>query len=89
MHVVELKRNPESGEDFMEEDAVGDKMPQILREEGILARAGASISVAPPLIINGEEVDALVDSIDRAIGRLESELSLALQQRLLTHARRI
>ena len=76
MHVVELKRNPETGEDFTDEDAVGERMPKLLREEGILARAGASIAVAPPLIINGEEVDELVDSLDRAIGRLESELSL-------------
>ncbi len=76
MHVVELKRNPEIGEDFRDEDAVGQRMPTLLREEGILARAGASIAVAPPLVINGEEVDELVDSLDRAIGRLESELSL-------------
>jgi adenosylmethionine-8-amino-7-oxononanoate aminotransferase len=76
MHVVELKRNPETGEDFKDEDAVGERMPKLLREEGILARAGASIAVAPPLIINGEEVDEMVDALDRAIGRLESELSL-------------
>ena len=76
MHVVELKRNPETGEDFRDDDAVGERMPKLLREEGILARAGASIAVAPPLVINGEEVDEMVDSLDRAIGRLEAELSL-------------
>ena len=57
MHVVELKRDPEAGVEFSEEDDVAKRMPRLLREEGILARAGAAINLAPPLVINGEEVD--------------------------------
>ena len=76
MHVVELKRDPEAGVDFTDEDDVAKRMPRLLREEGILARAGAAISLAPPLVINGEEVDELVGGIDRAITRLEADLGI-------------
>jgi adenosylmethionine-8-amino-7-oxononanoate aminotransferase len=76
MHSVELKRDPEAGIDFTEDDKVGELMPRLLKEQGLLARAGASISVAPPLVINREEVDALVDGIDVAIGNLERELGI-------------
>ena len=76
MHVVELKRDPEAGVDFTQEDEVAQRMPRLLREEGILARAGAAISLAPPLVINGEEVDELVGGIDRAITRLEADLGI-------------
>ena len=77
MHTVEMKRNPEAGEDFREEDEVGKRMPRLLKEQGLLMRAGAALSIAPPLVINREEVDSLVDGIDAAIGKLERELGLA------------
>ncbi|MBM3140250.1 MAG: aspartate aminotransferase family protein [Chloroflexi bacterium] len=77
MHTLEMKRNPETGEDFREEDNVGNRMPELLREQGILARAGAAISIAPPLVINREEVDQVVDALDQAIGQLERDLGLA------------
>ena len=77
MHLIEMKRDPEAGEDFKEEDKVNEIMPRLLNEQGLLARSGASISIAPPLIINREEVDRLVDMIDQAVGNLERELGLA------------
>ena len=76
MHSVELKKDPEAGIDFTEEDKIGELMPRLLKEQGLLMRAGASLSIAPPLIINREEIDALVDGIDVAIGNLERELGL-------------
>ena len=76
MHVVELQRDPEAGVDFTDEDDVAKRMPRLLRDEGILARAGAAINVAPPLVINGEEVDELVGGIDRAVTRLEADLGI-------------
>jgi adenosylmethionine-8-amino-7-oxononanoate aminotransferase len=77
MHSLDMKRNPETGEEFTDADEVGKRMPRLLLEAGILSRAGASIEVAPPLVINREEVDALVDGLDQAIGGLETELGLA------------
>ncbi|MCZ6545320.1 MAG: aspartate aminotransferase family protein, partial [Chloroflexi bacterium] len=50
MHTIEMKRDPESNTDFTDEDAVGERMPRILRDEGILARAGSAIAIAPPLV---------------------------------------
>ena len=34
-------------------------------------------AVCPPLVINREQVDELVDMLDQAIGRLERDLNLA------------
>lgn len=77
MHTLEMKRNPETGEDFREDDNVSARMPELLKQQGILARAGAAISIAPPLVINREEVDALIDGLDQAIGQLEQDLQIA------------
>ena len=76
MHVVELKKNPATGEDFDEADNVAARVTQNLRDEGVLARGGASIPFAPPLVTNLEEADELVNRISRAIARLESDLGL-------------
>ncbi len=76
MHAIDLKRNPEAGEEFSEDDDVGRRMSRLMREHGLLGRAGPSIQVAPPLIINREEADNLVDGLDQVIGDLESELGL-------------
>ena len=51
-------------------------MPQLLLDAGILSRAGSSIQVAPPLVINREEIDELVDGIDQAIGNFEAEIGV-------------
>ena len=74
MHVVELKRDPEAGEDFTEADDLGTRVPRLMQTHGLLARAGASIFVAPPLVIDGEGVDDLVDRIDQVVRDLEREL---------------
>ena len=76
MHVVELKRDPEAGEDFTEADDLGTRVPRLMQTHGLLARAGASIFVAPPLVIDGEGVDDLVDRIDQVVRDLERELEL-------------
>ena len=76
MQVVELQRNPEANEAFRPEDAIDKRMSELLKDEGILARAGAAIPVAPPLVINREEADNLIDGIDRAITRLEADLGI-------------
>ena len=76
MRAIDLKRNPEAGEEFSEDDDVGRRMSRLMREHGLLARAGSSIQVAPPLVINREEADNLVDGLDQVIGDLERELGL-------------
>ena len=76
MQIVELKKDPSTGEDFDEADNVQARMTQYMRDEGVLARAGAAIPFAPPLTTNLEEADELVNRISRAIARLENELGL-------------
>ncbi len=51
-------------------------MTEALKREGVVGRAGARVSVAPPLVINREEIDTLVDRIDRAITSVERELAI-------------
>lgn len=77
MHVVDLMRDPEKGIEFTDDDGLRQRMPKLLTDNGLLMRAGTSVQVAPPLTINREEVDELVDGIDRAIGQLERDLELA------------
>jgi adenosylmethionine-8-amino-7-oxononanoate aminotransferase len=76
MHVIDMKRNVEAGEDFRAADEVGKRVSRLLREQGLLSRGGTSIQVAPPLVTNVEEADEIVDMLDRAIGNLEQELGL-------------
>lgn len=77
MYAIDLMRDPEAGVEFTDDDGLRQRMPKLLMENGLLMRAGATIQVAPPLVINREEVDELVDGLDRAIGQLESDLQIA------------
>ena len=74
MRAIDLKRNPQTGEEFTEGDDLGHRVPRLMRQHGLLARAGSSIAVAPPLVINREEADNIVDGLDQVIGDLEREL---------------
>ncbi len=74
MRSIDLKRNPETGEAFTDADDIPTRMTRHLLDAGVLCRAGTSIQVAPPLVINREEVDHLVGAIGQAISALEAEL---------------
>ena len=54
----------------------GRKIGRYLREAGILTRVTGILELAPPLIIDSEQVDWLVEVIDRALGRYERESGL-------------
>jgi adenosylmethionine-8-amino-7-oxononanoate aminotransferase len=77
MHVIEMKRNPETGEEFRPDDEIARRASRLLRENGLLTRGGAAIQVAPPLVVNREEIDEMVEGLDRTISCLEGELGLA------------
>jgi adenosylmethionine-8-amino-7-oxononanoate aminotransferase len=76
MHTVELQRDPGSGIPFTPGDAVPKRLTAHLRRAGLLCRAGAAISVAPPLTATPADCDDLVSRLDDAIGALEQELGL-------------
>ncbi|MFN0092101.1 MAG: aspartate aminotransferase family protein [Acidimicrobiales bacterium] len=76
MHVLELKRDPASGQDFLPEDEVGRRMPALLRENGLLTRGGASVSIAPPLCATMADADEIIERLDRAVGAFEASIGL-------------
>jgi putrescine aminotransferase len=72
MQIVDLKRNVEAGEEFGLDDEIGKVVSQAMRDNGLLARGGASIQIAPPLVTNREEADEIVDSLDQVLDTVES-----------------
>ena len=76
MQVIDLKRNVEAGESFREEDEIGKVVGQAMRDNGLLSRAGATIQIAPPLVINREEADEIVDSLEQVLDTVESTYGL-------------
>jgi adenosylmethionine-8-amino-7-oxononanoate aminotransferase len=73
---VELVKNRETKEQFGEADDLGTKMTEALKRRGLLCRAGASISLAPPLCISRQEVDEIVGIVDEAIGEVEAAVGI-------------
>ena len=76
MHVVDLMRDPQAGVDFTESDDLSNRMPRLMQDHGLLARAGASIFIAPPLVIDNAGIDDLVERLDAVLRDLERELEL-------------
>jgi len=74
--VVELVKNKKSKEKFDDEIDLYSLMPKFLRDKGLLSyRAGDMISICPPLMINKDEVDFIVEGIKASIEDLESHLN--------------
>jgi adenosylmethionine-8-amino-7-oxononanoate aminotransferase len=73
---IELVKDRETHEGFAPEDDMQTKVGARLIERGLLCRAGANISIAPPLVTNREDVDEIVDILDVTISDVEAELSL-------------
>jgi adenosylmethionine-8-amino-7-oxononanoate aminotransferase len=76
MMQVELVKNRETKEPFVEADDMQTKIGNRLIERGMLCRAGNAINIAPPLVTNREDVDEMVDILDATIADAEKELGL-------------
>jgi len=76
MRVIDMKKDPASGKEFTPDDDLSHIVPKFLRDHGLLSRGGASIQVAPPLVINREEVDELVDALDQTVSDIERHFSI-------------
>lgn len=76
MRVIDMKKDPEAGVEFTPDDDLSHLVPRFLREHGLLSRGGSSIQVAPPLVINREEVDELVDALDQTVGDVERHFGI-------------
>jgi adenosylmethionine-8-amino-7-oxononanoate aminotransferase len=64
-----LVRDAESGEAYDAAEGIGGKVARHMREEGsVITRfVGDQIVLAPPLIVNGDEVDQVVGAVEAAI----------------------
>ncbi len=72
---IELVRSRESKESFPPEANLSGRLPRMLYERGLISfRAGNIISICPPLVINKEEIDFMIDSIDDAVKGIEKEM---------------
>jgi adenosylmethionine-8-amino-7-oxononanoate aminotransferase len=80
---VELVKDRDTREPFAVEDGVAFQFGRACIEEGVAVYPGQGCAdglvgdhalVTPPLVITHEQVDELVDGIDRALARLEATL---------------
>jgi 4-aminobutyrate--pyruvate transaminase len=81
---LELVKNKKTKESFDTRQGIGAKVVAFAQEEGLICRAiaGDTVALAPPLIIDGAEInlafDALTHALDRTAHWVEKELGVAL-----------
>jgi adenosylmethionine-8-amino-7-oxononanoate aminotransferase len=68
---IEIVKDRETREPFVEGDGWADALNGALIDRGILTRAGGTINIAPPLVITSEEADDLVVRLDGALTQAE------------------
>jgi putrescine aminotransferase len=71
---LEVVKDPETKEPFPADFDLQTRLSQKFRARGLLTRAGNLIHIAPPLVINREEMGTIVEIIDDSLTELESEL---------------
>ncbi len=70
---VELVADKDSGRPFNLRQGVAAKVVRLCEEEGLILRATAdTVAICPPLIIQGGEINALFDCLERALDRAEN-----------------
>jgi 4-aminobutyrate--pyruvate transaminase len=70
---VELVADKDSRKAFNLRQGVAAKVVQLCEEEGLILRNTAdTVAICPPLIIQGGEINALFDCLERALNRAES-----------------
>ena len=80
---VELVKDPETNERFPDEWNAAGKAIQALYDEGVICRSvtydGTDIiCFSPPITMNAEEVDSLVEKVGTAVKTVEKELNITL-----------
>jgi 4-aminobutyrate--pyruvate transaminase len=68
---LELVRDRATRQSFDPKQGVGPRVVAYAQEEGLIVRAvaGDTIAVCPPLVIDGAEVNALFDALEKALDR--------------------
>ena len=74
---VELVSDRENKTPFPADAGLPKKLPKMLFDRNMVSfRAGDVIAICPPLSINKDEIDFIVDAIDGALDELEGELGI-------------
>jgi len=71
---IEVVKDRDSRASFPPDEDIATRLTRKLRARGLLTRAGNTINIAPPLVVNREEIDTIVDIIDDALTEFEAEL---------------
>jgi len=68
---LELVRDKAARQSFDPRQGVGAKAVAFAQEEGLIVRAvsGDTVAVCPPLVIDGAEVNAMFDALEKALDR--------------------
>ena len=75
---VELVQDREYKTPFPASAGLAKRLPPLLFENGLVTfRAGDVISLCPPLMVDKDEVDFIVDAIDRSLTTLSADLGIA------------
>ena len=75
---VELVQDRESKTPFPASAGLANRLPPILLDHGLISfRAVDVISICPPLVVDKDEVDYIVDAIDQSLSKLSQELGVA------------
>ena len=74
---VELVQDRESKTPFPASAGLANRLPPLLFENGIVSfRAGDVISLCPPLVVDKDEIDFIIDALDRSLTTLSRDLGL-------------
>ena len=75
---VELVQDREKKTSFPASAGLAKRMPPLLFENGLVTfRAGDTIALCPPLMVDKDEIDYIVDAIDRSLATISRELGVA------------
>ena len=74
--VVEVVKDRETRQRYGPEAKFSARVANWLFEKGVFLRVSEVIQIAPPFVVSHEEVDQIVDAIDYALTRFESEVGV-------------
>ena len=75
---VELVQDRENKTPFPASAGLANRLPPMLFDNGLVSfRAGDVISLCPPLVVDKDEVDYIVDAIDHSLSKLSQDLGVA------------
>ena len=74
--VVDIAKDRETRSRFDPKDNFSGRMHNYLMDEGVILRVWDVIMIAPPFTVSHEEIDKIIDAIDKALTRFEKEMGI-------------